>query len=125
MAKLILIIEDDPDLASAMAEALAAEGYQVATASNGQEALAALSDAVHPALILLDMMMPAMDGWALLHWLQRDAVLSSVPVVVMTAYGIGGVGWAAGLGARGYLRKPFDTDALLQEIRRCLESPTA
>src|SRR5215831_14973272 len=84
----ILIVEDDNDVRSALSELLEEEGFSVEGAHNGREALARLrGGTVHPAVILLDLMMPGMDGWDFRSEQMRDPELAAVPVVVVSASG--------------------------------------
>jgi CheY-like chemotaxis protein len=92
---------------------------------NGREALSLLRAVGAPDLILLDMLMPALDGWAFLHELQDRGPQHAIPIIVMTGT-ILTLEWALDHGCRGFLRKPFETDALLAEVKRCLgEGPDA
>lgn len=88
MSKSILIIEDDHDILSALGELLTAEGYRVFTAENGQNALDLLnqSDSL-PDLVLLDLMMPVMDGFQFCRIVINDEKLKNVPLVAMSADG--------------------------------------
>jgi CheY-like chemotaxis protein len=104
-----------------LAAALEGAGYVVATAGNAREALDYLRDHLPPALILLDMMMPAADGWHFVRRRAQNAALAAIPVLITTALGIAAEAWATGLGACGLLHKPFDTDVLLAAVKRCLE----
>ncbi len=83
----VLLVDDDPDIRSAMAEALEDEGYVVVCAENGQVALDYLSHTQGdpPAVILLDLMMPTMNGWEFLHERDRDPSLAEIPVAILTA----------------------------------------
>jgi CheY-like chemotaxis protein len=117
MEKLILIVEDDPDLARLMAEVLDAAGYRTAIAANGREALEPLRMNNRPDLILLDMMMPVMDGWAFREEQRKLREAASIPVVVVTADG-DARRKAASLQAAGYLAKPISTDGLLDAVER-------
>ena len=115
---LVLIVEDDPDLREAVAAILRWDGYRVAVASNGREALQALAatcatDASSPVLVLLDMRMPVMDGWALARALQDQGL--EIPIVVMTD-ARRARNWAQEVGAVEYLPKPFGIDELLGTI---------
>lgn len=75
-------------------------------------------------LILLDMLLPEMDGWRFLRQLFSDKAIADVPVVIVTALGIASHEWALALGAVGLIRKPIDTHELLKEIgARCLSTP--
>ncbi len=113
----ILIVEDDPGIRESIAECLALEGYQVATARNGIEGLAALGSGPLPALVLLDLVMPAMDGREFLERMKSDPAVADIPVLLMTALPAGGFDFPR---ADAWLAKPFDVDELLGEVeRRC------
>ena len=125
MAKFILIVEDDLDLARLVAEVLEAAGYQTAIAANGCEALDHLRTTNnHPALILLDMMMPVMDGWEFREEQRKLPALASIPVVTVTADG-DARGKAASIQAAGYVAKPISIDTLLDEVERICGLPEA
>jgi CheY-like chemotaxis protein len=82
----ILLVDDDPDIREALAETLEDHGFTVATASNGVDALRQLRRMrTRPALVLLDLMMPVMDGYGFLDERRKDPTLASIPVVVITA----------------------------------------
>ncbi len=83
----ILIIEDEPDLRDTLKELLELEGFHVSAAENGQEGLRLLKEIAQPCLILLDLMMPVMNGWQFLDALKVDHqhVLATIPVVVVSA----------------------------------------
>ena len=82
----ILIVEDDREIREAMQELLELEVYQVATACNGQEAIDLLrSTETQPRLVLLDMMMPVMDGMGFLNILTNDTILAAIPVYIHSA----------------------------------------
>jgi CheY-like chemotaxis protein len=114
----ILIIDDDPVMREASCTALASEGYCVARAANGYEALAYLNDHLAPCLIVLDMMMPGMDGWKFLEALRQRPAWATIPVIITTSMGIASPEWAASLGAAGLLKKPFDEDELMGPVRQ-------
>ena len=83
----VLVVDDDDDIRSAVQELLAEEGYSSEGAANGKVALELLRASQNrPALILLDLMMPEMDGWTLLVRLQEDPTLRQVPVAIMSAH---------------------------------------
>jgi len=81
----ILIIEDDKDLRDTLREALELEGYTAVCAENGQAALRYLATGRKPCMILLDLMMPVMDGWTFRQELLKHPSLAAIPVIVMTA----------------------------------------
>ncbi len=124
MAKHILIVEDDPDVAQSVAEVLEVSGYCTAIAANGREALDHLQTNSHPDLILLDMMMPVMDGWEFRKEQRKLPALDSIPVVVVTADG-DARGKAAAIQAAGHVRKPVTIDSLLNEVERICGVPDA
>ena len=82
---MVLVVEDDPDVAEAMLDVLMEDGYQVAHATNGREALDLLHTEPEPALILLDLMMPEMDGAQFRDAQLRDPRLAHIPVVILSA----------------------------------------
>ncbi|XYI00123.1 response regulator [Sorangium sp. So ce1128] len=111
----ILVIEDDQGVMSALIEVLSDEGYEVMTAANGAEALAMLREGPPPSLIVLDLMMPVMDGYAFRAEQLRTPAIAGVPVVVFTA---GAAPRAAELGHVDILKKPVRLRALLDVIGR-------
>lgn len=82
--KLILIVDDDPDIGSSLEELLTNDGYRVLIAKNGQEGLD-LTRAHHPRVILLDIMMPVMDGYEFLRIQREDPSIAKIPVIVLSA----------------------------------------
>ena len=106
-------MEDDATIRTLVALVLMDEGYTVATAPHGAAALERLGHDT-PALILLDMHMPVMDGWAFMAALRRRPG-PHLPVLVMTA-ALDARRWAAEVGADGFLAKPFDVDDLLTRV---------
>lgn len=114
----ILIVDDDPDIREALTMILEDDGYQVVSAVNGRMALDILQQSRRlPQLILLDLMMPIMDGWELHAALKEDAALSAIPVVMLSADST--VNFKArGQGAAGYLAKPVDLAVLLDTVSK-------
>ena len=121
MAQHILVVDDDPGIRDVVTMVLRDEGFPVATATNGRQALASIT-AARPELVLLDLNMPVMTGWEVLSQLQ--AALAGIPVVVMTA-AQGGQAEAQRCHADGYLGKPFDLEDLLTVVERCLRRGSA
>jgi two-component system, chemotaxis family, chemotaxis protein CheY len=115
----VLLVEDDLDVRETLAEVLTMEGHVVATARDGVEALQVARQRP-PDLILLDLMMPRMTGWEFRAVQRVDPVLSSIPVVVVSACSHE---LAAELDATAYLPKPFDLDKLLALVDRISGSP--
>jgi CheY-like chemotaxis protein len=118
----ILIVEDDADLRSVEAEVLGAEGFDVRTASDGIEALEAIETSGTPALILLDLRMPRLNGWDLAARLRSNEKLRSVPIVVVAAH-LAIAQEAAVIGARAWLHKPVSIDHLLSVVRSIFGEP--
>jgi two-component system, chemotaxis family, chemotaxis protein CheY len=110
---LVLVVDDDPDILDAVCDILEGERYRVSRARHGQEALERVAEE-RPAIVLLDLMMPVMDGVAFAHALRARYTDDEIPIVVISADG--NPQRAAAVGARGFLAKPFDIDALLDEV---------
>ena len=98
--------QDDDAIASSLAEALREEGLKVATAANGREALQILRSGLRPSAIVLDLMMPVMDGWDFRVEQLRDPTLKDIPVVVITATGFSPETIRMQFGKVGLLQKP-------------------
>jgi CheY-like chemotaxis protein len=113
----ILIVEDDFDIREALTQILRDEGYEVVGAGNGAEAMDVLHHNRAFGLILLDLMMPVMDGWQFRTEQQRDPALASIPVLVLSA-DAHIQQRAAALAAAGHLKKPVELDALLDTVGR-------
>jgi CheY-like chemotaxis protein len=119
----VLLVEDDFLTREAVTLVLAGEGYMVAAAASGREALEHLHQHGRPDLILLDLRMPRMDGRQFRQELARDEVLAAIPVLVVSACGDARQ-QADELGAVACLQKPVDTGQLLDAVRRwCGSSP--
>ena len=115
-AHVVVVVEDDPDTRDALCEALSVFGFRAVAAENGEDALRVLRDVPNPCVILLDMMMPVMDGWEFRAAQQTDARLSEIPVVCLTA------NWnardrAIREGCVAFLPKPVEVDTLIDTIR--------
>jgi len=113
----ILVVDDDDDIREVMQELLAAEGFQVDGARDGIDALGKLEVESSPPLILLDMMMPRMDGEAFLKALRAKPALAKASVVVISGNGAARAR-ADDLQAAGCLVKPFELEDLLALVRR-------
>lgn len=110
----VLVVDDDHSILDTVTSILENEGHQVMAASGGAEALS-MARAWHPTLVLLDMRMPIMDGWAVARSLRESG--SRVPIVVMTA-AENASRWAHEIGASGHLDKPFGLDDLIEVVER-------
>jgi CheY-like chemotaxis protein len=109
----VLVIDDDEEIRTVMGEILELLGYDVTVAADGQEAVELLAVGLEPRAIVLDMMMPRMDGWTFLSRIRADPRFRDVPVVVASA-----VAGECPLGADGWLQKPFDLADLDREVSR-------
>lgn len=117
--KKILLADDEPDFVKPLKERLEANNYNVITAFNGQEALIK-AGAEKPDLILLDILMPKMDGYTALRELKKKEETKNIPIIILTAktgmkdlFGVEGI--------KDYIMKPFEDDDLLLRIQRALE----
>jgi CheY-like chemotaxis protein len=116
----VFIVDDDETLLDALSGLLESEGYDVATATNGKEALERLSSAPPPGVILLDLKMPVMDGWQFLAARASESVVTHVPIVLLS--GLAFIPNAPGVA--DFLTKPIDSSRLLACVRRfCGEPP--
>lgn len=120
MSSRVLIVEDEPDIRDLVVHHLKREGYQVSAAASGEEALRQVR-AAPPDLVLLDLMMPAMDGLEVCRRLRQDPATASLPIVMLTAKG-DEVDRVLGLefGADDYIVKPFSPKELLARVRAVL-----
>ncbi len=115
----ILIVEDDPDLSEVLRRVLQRCGYTVQLARNGREALVALRQNLAPDVVLLDLMMPQMNGWEFRAEQLKDPRFSAIPVVVFSGHGKIEEDTVA-INATANLRKPVALEDLLEVLRRVL-----
>ncbi len=111
----VLVVDDDQDIRDALCELLREEGYRAVSVGNGEEALLYLSSRERPCVILLDLMMPIMDGWEFRRRQQNDPDLAKIPVVVITAAGSFG---ASSIAAERVLAKPLQLEQILEALRQ-------
>jgi DNA-binding response OmpR family regulator len=117
----ILLIDDEAEFAEMIKIRLEANGYQIDLAADGATGLAKAA-ADRPQLILLDVMMPGLDGFAVLRELRKDAATHSLPVIMLTARGeFKSITEAQTMGATDYLIKPVETKELLKLIARYIK----
>jgi CheY-like chemotaxis protein len=114
MAKTILIIEDNPAVVSTMKALLELEGYRVFTASNGLEGIEALKSIGSACVILLDMMMPVMNGWGFLDFQRGEPQFADIPVIVVSAFGE----VAKSVNPQEIIHKPVKLDLLLSTVHK-------
>jgi len=110
--KSVLVVEDNRELRELLVDLLESDGYQVSAAENGEEALEK-ARLRRPELILLDLMMPVMNGWQFRERQLQDPSLSDVPVIVLSAF-------ASNLDFAGYLPKPFRVADVLVAVHECV-----
>jgi len=112
----VLVVEDDADTRDSLTEVLEKDGFAVQTASNGREAFEVLHTAsTKPCVILLDMMMPVMDGWEFRKAQRNDPELASIPVALLSAQpNIEAA--VKSVGAAAYIRKPLSVDNLIDTL---------
>jgi CheY-like chemotaxis protein len=114
---IILVVEDDPDIRETLAQILEEEGYRPIIAENGLEALHRLEEGPRPRMILLDLMMPIMDGWQFREEQRKNPEFATIPVIVISADGNVRQN-AIKIGADGHIRKPVGIDDLLDVVKR-------
>src|SRR5271163_1131505 len=114
-AALVMVVDDDPNARDILAATVRREGYRVIEATDGESALA-LAREWHPDVITLDVLMPRMDGWAVLTAIKSDPDLAEIPVVIVTVLEDRGI--AVSLGAAEFLTKPVDRARLAATIRQ-------
>ena len=112
-APTVLIVEDDPDTREMLGKFLELEGFHVETAANGQLALDKLSSGVSVGVIVLDLMMPVMDGWQFRKHQLQDKRFARIPTIIVSAAGRDRM---AQVEADAYLAKPIDMDELLSRV---------
>ena len=110
----ILLVEDEADIRTILKDALEWEGYRVYTASNGKEGMEILLEIPAPCLILLDLMMPVMNGWEFANALETHRAYAHIPIVTLSAFSDP----QKRIRAIGYMKKPLDMDALFALIRK-------
>lgn len=117
---IVLVVDDDLDVRETLAEVLRDEGFSVATATDGDKALALLADGLRPTLILLDLLMPRLGGREFRRLQLADPAIAGVPVIVLSA-SHGGADVVRDLAVDGALGKPIDLDDLTEVIERYCE----
>src|SRR4029079_3844984 len=114
--RLLLVVEDDFEVAETLNDFLTDEGFRIVTARNGKEALAQLRAGLRPSAILLDLLMPEMDGWQFRQEQVADATLRDIATVIFTATSPPET--AARMPGVEGIRKPIDGDELVHTVRR-------
>ncbi len=117
MARNIRIVEDNQVDRSRLEKLLGANGYQVSSATNGTEALAAVKRS-KPDAILMDVNMPGMDGFAATRALKGDGATKDTPIVLVTSkHQKADKAWGQMLGAKGYIGKPYSNEQILEQLK--------
>ena len=119
----VLVIEDDTDVRNALAELLSAEGYAVSLTADGGEALETLRAGLRPSVILLDLMMPNVDGWDFRRAQLDDPTLAPIPVILLTASGFRPDSMRSEQGRLEMLPKPVQAHVLLDTLERLAAPP--
>jgi CheY-like chemotaxis protein len=109
----VFVVEDDVDTRDMLGRFLELEGFRVELASNGKQALERLQSGVNPCVILLDLMMPVMDGWQFRRQQIQNQELAAIPVIVVSAAGRDRM---SEIDANAYLSKPVDLELLLERV---------
>ncbi|MFH0738809.1 MAG: response regulator [Candidatus Omnitrophota bacterium] len=119
--KKILVVDDELDILEVVAKRLISSGYEIITASDGQEAFDKARKE-NPDLIILDLMLPKMDGYKVCGLLKRDARYANIPVILFTARAQGDdMKMGQEVGADAYITKPFESQVLLGKIKELLK----
>ena len=125
MAKKILIVDDEEDIAFGLGRRLTAAGYEAICAEDGVEGLRR-AQTENPDLIVLDLMLPKMDGFKVCRLLKFDQRYKQIPIIILSARSQQeDITLGRETGAECYMTKPFDSDALLEKIRGFLEAAAA
>ncbi len=123
MSRLVLVIEDDPDQRRLLERVLASGGWRVSTAPDGETGIAS-ARAHPPDIIVLDVMMPNMNGYQACRRLKSDPVTAGIPVIICTSKDQpADEFWAAEVGADAFMAKPVDVIKLMQTLDRFTEGP--
>lgn len=123
MSKRILIVDDEPNIVISLEFLMMREGHEVRVARDGEAGLAAVK-AHRPDLVVLDVMMPKLDGFAVLQAVRADQSLATTRILMLTAKGREAEQQKGlALGADAYMPKPFSTRDLVEKVKELLESP--
>ena len=121
----LLLVDDEPNILESTRFILVSEGFRVLVASDGEEALAVMRRE-HPPVVLLDVMMPKLDGYDVCRRIRAEPSLAGTYVIMLTARGQpGDVQAAVAAGADAHFRKPFDDDTMMRELAKAFGRPGA
>ncbi len=115
---MVLVVDDDAEIRQALTDVLEDEQYSVVCAANGREALDLVDDGLCPEVILLDVMMPVMDGWHFLSARLRHPQLVEIPIIIISA-GMEAMHEARKVGVFDVVRKPLHISRLVEQIEHC------
>ena len=118
MTRTALIVDDDPSIVDGLAEYLGHDGYVVAAAADGSAALALLNTGLRPDVIVLDLLMPGMDGWDFRMAQLNEPSFAEIPVLVISASGFSRLTILKQLRVQEYLPKPLDPEAVVRVLER-------
>jgi two-component system, chemotaxis family, chemotaxis protein CheY len=119
----VLIVDDEAGVVSGLTELLESEGYKVATACDGLDALNQLRAGLRPSAILLDLMMPRMDGWDFRHEQMKDDELKEIPIIILTAAGFSEASVKTQFGDIEFVRKSSGHAVMLRALRHSCGEP--
>ena len=123
MNKTILVVEDQEDNRQILRDLLGSAGFRMIEAHDGQQAVT-MARSEHPDLILMDIQLPVVDGYAATRSIKRDAELKHIPIIAVTSYALSGdERKAREAGCDAYVAKPYSTRYLLAKIGQLLEQP--
>ena len=122
MKPLVLLVDDDVAIRDGLAELLETEGYDVATAMDGGEALEIMRGGFRPNVIVLDLLMPGIDGWDFRVAQLENGQIADIPVVVISASGFSAETVKPQLGVNDYFKKPLDTERFVSALNRVAAS---
>ncbi len=113
--KTVFIVEDDSSIRETLQQVIEYLGFKVVTANNGQEGLEKLATIERPCLILLDLMMPVMDGWQFLQAKREQDIITTIPVVIVSAY-FHARNNQLPEGVKSIIKKPVNIDMLIEQV---------
>ncbi len=119
MAKKILVVDDEMHLARILQFTLKNAGYEVSLAYDGKEALEMVQE-INPDLVILDLVLPIVDGYKVCNKIKNDKSTESIPVIILTARDLESVNLEGDILADKIMQKPFNTEKLLEEIERLI-----
>lgn len=123
LASHVLIVDDDGPIRNLVRQIMKRIGLEGVEARDGAEAVELLREGAEPRLMVLDLMMPKMNGWQVLEFMNREGKIARIPVIVLTAVGSQRTDSLPDLGVRAVLNKPFEIQDLIATAKRILDQP--